>query len=222
MFEKSSKKYKKAAIQLSMSFLVMLIIAIVIFVLSLVFLGDFFDQSVKLKTSLDQQTRAQIESMLKGNERVAIPLDTKKIKRGDSTNYGVGIRNTLSKEYFTVILKGGVFIPIESPEDSKDLSCSFDGEYNVCNIGSGYSNQNYDNSDIRNNIQYLIGRNGKIQVPMNNEEIVTIALQSGSKAPRGHYIFNVQVCSDITNSPNVCNSENGYGNGVYKIHLIIS
>jgi hypothetical protein len=64
--------------------------------------------------------------MLKGNERVAIPLDNKRIKRGDATNYGVGIRNTLSKEYFTVTLEGGIFIPIESPEDSKDLSCSFE------------------------------------------------------------------------------------------------
>lgn len=223
MSKKNFKHNKKAAIQLSMSFLVMLVMAITIFILSLVFLGDFFDQSVQLKTNLDQQTRAQIQNMLRGNERVAIPLDTKRVKRGEPASYGVGIRNTLSNEYFRVILTGSAFIPIESPEISHPISCSlnFETGNNICTINN-YEGQNYESSNINQNIQYLIGRDGKLNIQMNNEDISIIALQSGPRSPRGHYIFDVYVCADQTNYPTSCTSSNRYGDGVYKIHFIVT
>lgn len=227
---------KKAAIQLSMSFLVMLIMAIVIFILSLAFLGNFFDQSVKLKTSLDQQTKGQIERMLAGNERVAISLETKTIKRGDVTQFGIGIRNTLAKEYFRIELsQNGKFIPIENPEESYAMSCSerldFEEPINICTIGGStngglrYEGQSYSSDVIQNNIQYALGRQGKLKIEMNKEDIVPIAIQTGRTVPRGHYIFNVYVCSDEDSSDVPCtlggSDDNIYGDGVQKIHLIV-
>jgi len=212
---------KKGAIQLSMTFIVMLIIAIVVFMLSLAFLGDFFSQATELKGSLDEQTKTQIETLLAGNARVAIPIDTRDIKRGDSTSFGIGIKNTdATKEHFLVQLRDeqpGSFIPTSNPhQETYNVYC-VEG---VCTV-EGYSGDGY-SGDVA--FTYQIGRNGQLQLPVNQNDVVLLAVGVERQAPRGHYIINVDVCSDdaeYTYGEN-CNSDNLYARTVLKVHLLVS
>ncbi|MCB9359241.1 hypothetical protein H6503_04880 [Candidatus Woesearchaeota archaeon] len=207
---------RKSSIQLSMNFLVMLIIAIVIFILSLSFLAHFFLAASELKLKLDSQTKSQIESLLAGNARVAIPLDTKIVKPGEPAIFGVGIKNTIPDTYFKVqFLTDGKFIPAEAPDEGYDVKCFADLQQCVIN---GYIGQSYDGGGYA--IEYKVGNAGETNVKINEESIVLIGTKTLRKAPLGHYIFTVYVCVGASSYP-VCNLNNLYDDTVHKMHMIV-
>jgi hypothetical protein len=213
-------KNKSGGMQLSLNFLVMLIIAIVIFILSIAFLGDFFKQATELRTSLDEHSRAQIETLLAGNARVAIPIESRTTKPGDPVSYGIGIKNTLPQENFLVkIHSQGTFIPANEPTQSYMLICG-DINYRGCSI-DGFSLRNYNSGDIA--VEYLIGRQGKTQIKINNDDTMVIALNPISKAPRGHYIFNILICSSYSEIDDCPPSVSElYDGSIHKIHMIVN
>ena len=199
-----------------MSFLVMLIMAIVVFILSIYFLAGFFEQSVTLRDRLDSQTQQQIESMLARDARVAIPIDTVQMRPGDSATFGIGVRNTdASRTYFKVELSSsdyGRLIEATDPAQTlKRLICS-NGECYVAGYGD-------------NILMYEFGRNGIIDVGVNQQDTVTFALGVYRNAPRGHYIMNVFVCSfenDADRTSEGCDATNSYTGTVHKIHLLVN
>lgn len=196
---------KKGAIQLTMNFIVMLIIAIVIFILSLFFLTDFFIQAGSLQMALDEQTRSQIESMLAGNARVAIPIETRRIRLGDSTSFGVGIRNSATNAFFRVEIGDAAFIHAGS-QNAVPLNCN-EGD---CSESASLTL-----------VTYQIGRLGEIKIPMNNDDIVLLAFGTTRNAQRGHFIFDVRICAEQNDYPANCDGDLYTGN-VYKLHLIVS
>jgi len=213
---------KKASIQLSLGFLITLIISLVIFILSIGFLTDFWKGVDELKTSLDQQTQAEIEKLLAGNARIAIPLDTQTTKPSKAVVYGVGIRNTLtttSYEYFKVNMHNmGLFIPVEAQNDDYMLSCSD----MKCSIQDGYDGQGYNDLADPNVISYLVGRDGDMNIKLNRQDTVGVAIMPNGDAPRGHYIFNIEVCAGNM-AAMTCSQSNYYGDmpTPSKIHMIV-
>jgi hypothetical protein len=207
---------KKAAIQLTTGFMVMLIIAIVVFLLSLVFLGEFFEQATKMKETLDQQTRRGIEYLLSQDARVAVPFDNMRVKAGEPTNFGVGIRNEVATEpYFRIeIDSSNKYIEtVGQDQNEYILSCSG----NICSIVDHPSLTGPDTEVI----VYRIGRE-TLEIENHKQDIVTIALTPKKKAPRGHYVFNLKVCSGPNaNSVNQCGYDTLYGGSVHKLHLIV-
>jgi len=211
--------HKRAAIQLSMGFLVMLIIAVVIFILSLVFLSDFFKQATDLKTGLDKQTGGQIEKLLSGNARVAIPLETKNTKAGDPVQFGIGIKNTdtsspLKDNFKVELFNLGKFIPADQPDISKTVTCGDE----TCSVD--YTMGSYNPGDPA--VEYVIGRNGAAQIDVNRDDVMVIAVLPYGNAPRGHYIFNVEICAG-SSAPSSCNSNptDLYDGTIHKIHVIV-
>lgn len=202
-------KRKNASIQLSMGFLVTMIISIVIFILSLMFLTDFFKQANELKMKLDDNTRSQIETLLAGNARVAIPIETKTIDRGEPVSFGIGIKNTMTSEYFKLGLTGSKFLPVDNPSNDLDLSCD---SLNVKCTVAGMSGEVY----------YNISRNGKTKIGINKKDTMIIAFLPGEDAPRGHYIFNVYICTGSAAFPSACTSSNLYDSSTHKLHLNVN
>jgi len=98
IFSKSTRLIKnKRAMELSINFIVMLILAIALFGFGLRFLGTFFSGGMKMQKALDDQTKRNIEALLSSGERVAIPLDNKEILRGENEIIGIGILNVMSQ-----------------------------------------------------------------------------------------------------------------------------
>ena len=83
----------KKGIQLSMNFLVTIIIAIVILVLGILVLRQFIGGAEELKTDLDERTEAQLSNLLSAGQQVAVTFNTQTIKRGKSHLFGLGILN---------------------------------------------------------------------------------------------------------------------------------
>lgn len=83
----------KKAIELSVNFIVMVIIAIVIFGFGLYLAFSLVSSAEKTKSQLDQETILLIENMLDTGEKVVLPFDKKTIKKGQGDVFGYGIRN---------------------------------------------------------------------------------------------------------------------------------
>jgi len=89
------KQHKKGGLQLSINFVVILIICIVIFSSSLYIIKKFFTHAEEIRMAYDERTEMEIERLLDDGSRVAIPFDKKKIYIGEFDTFGIGILNML-------------------------------------------------------------------------------------------------------------------------------
>ncbi|MBN1544399.1 hypothetical protein JW898_02965 [Candidatus Woesearchaeota archaeon] len=83
--------HNKKGIELSINFIVMLILAVAVFAGGLMFAAKFFGQAEQIRGSLDAQTEKQIEKLLDSGSPVVIPLSTKEIFRNKFDTFGVGV-----------------------------------------------------------------------------------------------------------------------------------
>lgn len=89
----------KRGIELSINFIVMLIMAIAVFAGGLVFAGKFFSQAEKIRGNMDSQTEKQIEKLLDSGSPVVIPINTKEIFRSKYDTFGVGVMASDNGKY---------------------------------------------------------------------------------------------------------------------------
>jgi hypothetical protein len=86
---------KKATFQLSVNFIVIIVICLVIFIFSIFFIKNFFTHATDLKDLWDERTQSEIEKILDDGSRVALPFDKKTIIAGEFDTFGVGILNVM-------------------------------------------------------------------------------------------------------------------------------
>jgi len=86
--------YKKG-FEVTITFIVTLILSVVILGSSLILVNMFFGEAGKIKASIDAQTESQIMSMLAGGAKVAVPVNRVEAKIGKLATFGVGILNVL-------------------------------------------------------------------------------------------------------------------------------
>ena len=101
------RKHKKASIELSMNFMVMVILSLVMLGVGFYFAKNIFVHTQDIGAQLDAQTKTQIESKLRDPASlVAVGLNRKIIKRGDHETFGVGVANrNKEKGYFYLEVK---------------------------------------------------------------------------------------------------------------------
>lgn len=85
---------RKASLQLSINFTVMLVLALIVFGLGISFLYKIMNKLDNATESLDDQTIKQIESLLiNSGTKVAFPKNIVTIKRGGHQSIALGIKN---------------------------------------------------------------------------------------------------------------------------------
>lgn len=84
----------KKAIELSVNFLVIIILSLVIFGLGVYFIQLIFSGAEEIHKKIDDQTQERIFNLLDSGQTVAIPYATATVRRGTEKVFGVGIRNT--------------------------------------------------------------------------------------------------------------------------------
>lgn len=89
----------KKGMELSINFIVMLILAIAVFAGGLVFASKFFGHAQKVRGSLDAQTEKQIEKLLDSGSPVVLPISTKDINKNKFGTFGVGVLADYNGEY---------------------------------------------------------------------------------------------------------------------------
>jgi hypothetical protein len=86
----------KSGIELSINFLVIVIISIVMLTSGILLIKNYFGTAEDIKDQLDEQTISQIESLLDEGDYISMPLNRKTISAGESSTFGLGVLNVLS------------------------------------------------------------------------------------------------------------------------------
>ena len=83
----------KKAIQLSINFLVIIIISIVMLSSGILIIKKYFKTADEIQLQLDEQTINDIGNLLDSGNQVAIQLNKKTIPAGESAIFGIGVIN---------------------------------------------------------------------------------------------------------------------------------
>ena len=165
---------KRASLELSTNFIVILIISIVVFGFGLYFLTQLSSVNNSSIDQVNKQAEIQIQSLLDSGEQIIVYPEQLDIKRNGVGTFGVGIRNTLRDEQ-SAKFKIGV-------QCSAFISKSGVYHENDCAAGSSdYSKWTFSSFAVK---EVMRNENVNIAIPMQ---------VSGSASP-GTYIFNVYVC----------------------------
>ena len=83
----------KRAMELSINFLVVMILGIAMLTMGVVFVRKMFTGASEMKDKLDKQTEGELEKLMTSGERVALPYTKKEVKGGKTVIFGLGILN---------------------------------------------------------------------------------------------------------------------------------
>ena len=97
----------KRGIELSVNFIVMLILGIAMFAGGLVFVSKFFGHAEKVRGSLDAQTEKQLEKLLDSGSPVVMPISNKEIFRNKYDTFALGVLARFNGEYEVTISSTG-------------------------------------------------------------------------------------------------------------------
>lgn len=89
-----SNIHAKRGIEITVTYLVILIVTILLFALSMYFLAQLREGQEDIEEALDIKTEKQIDILLKNNDDiVALPFSVKQTEIGQTVTFGIGIRN---------------------------------------------------------------------------------------------------------------------------------
>ena len=173
----------KRAFELSVSFLVILIICIAIFSFSIYIVRKFFTHAENLRMTYDERTEREIEQLLDDGSRIAIPFDKKEIGNGEFKTFGIGILNTLN---IGMENKFRITVGFNKAYDKKNTE--------ICN--KMFPNKcGNPNSWLKTSTGTVLP-NGDVLVPKtikNNEQEKFLIGMEVKNAPAGTYIFDLNV-----------------------------
>lgn len=162
---------KKGAIELSVNFLVILIIALAVFGMGIRMTFQLMTKAEEIRADVDESTQREIEEALTTGEIVSIPINHKKTKVGKSVVFGLGIFNSESTQSFTIDM-------------------NFDG---------AFSNDKEDISALVEEGDWIKTSFGPFELSKNENRVIGLPVRAprkmmgGEKTPHGTYIFKVEV-----------------------------
>jgi len=187
-------KMNKRGIELSVNFLVVIIVAIVMFIMGITLFYTVFNKANDYEKQISDQMRRRIESLLSQGKIIAIPDTQKEIERGDTNSFAIGVSNELkiNSEFFLEV-RNDSFI------DENDVEGHF--------FLDGW------------NLQY--NEFGLIQKDNYKANLILISVPKN--VAKGTYIFNVYVCNNTVNTNN-CQQippVNLYTGAFNKIYVVV-
>ena len=209
---------KKAAFQLSVNFLVIMIISIVVFASSIYLINKFFTQAETIKLTYDERTEKEIERLLDDGSRIAIPFDKKTISNGEFETFGIGILNVLNT----------------GASNNFDITISFNEAFDnknnrICRMADqetcGYPQTWLQTSSGIQGPSGISIQGISIQktIPNNQQEKFLLGVEV-KDAPKGTYIFDLMVCMGDTSATNYNDCPSAFPDiydTLHKLYVIV-
>ena len=182
----------KKAIQLSINFLVIIILSIVMLSSGLVLVRKFFATTVDIKADLDTQTKGKISQLLSVGETTALPFNKKTINAGENGVFGLGILNVLREEHqYRVNI-----VAWDAYDKNKNQLTGFDG---MQSNTFGMVEEN----------KYVLYEDTEFTLKPNEQKEIPILVSMPKESQRGTYIFNV-IVQDLTQGSQYGNTQKKY------------
>lgn len=161
---------KKAAVELSVNVLVVIIISLVILAGGITLLYKFIRGAEEQQEALDQRTQQELEHLLVNQgKRVALAFNTATISRGESHLFGLGILNVGEMADFNII--------VELSQAVDETETAMTPEPDIVERWILYDTSSF-----------------KIEQNQNVKELISVGVPK--TALKGQYIFNVRVMSN--------------------------
>ena len=155
----------KKAIELSLNFMVIIIISIIIFGFGIKFISDLSSSAKDITDITTNELDQRIGNLLcEGSDRVCLGIDRKTIKRASFDVFGLKIINVLDSQNFD--------ITISRPTPS------------------GYAKSK---AEIQSDALVWNPKARSLSIEKNEEEEIGIGIQVPANAVSGTYIFNVEI-----------------------------
>ena len=190
------KRLKKRGFELSVSFLVMLILTLAVFGMGIYLVNKFFGSTKEMQANLDQQTSAQLEALMDDGSKVAVPINKKEVKLGEQTVFGVGVLNTLGTEK----------------------------EFNISVTYSTGLNKNNEKIDLDEAewSKWMLYEEEPFTLKNNEKKKLPILIRIPGKAAAGRYVFDIEVLYDTTLNNNIDTDTMEKYDDTRKIQIVAS
>lgn len=160
----------KKAIELSVNFLVIMIIAITVFGMGIRMTYKLMTKAEEIREDVDESTQREIEEALTSGQIVSIPINHKKVRLAKSASFGLGIFNTGDIQSFII----DMIFEKAFGTDREDISSTV--------IESDWIKTSFGPFDLNKNENKVIGL--PVRVPRKSGDVVTLP---------GTYIFKIEV-----------------------------
>jgi|GEM_PF-3115035 len=184
---------QRKGMEIAVSTVVVLIIGIIVFGSGIFLMGKINKGIGDIEKNMDSNTENQLRAQLASGGVVAVPESGKVIRRGQTANYWIAIRNTLNKDQeFTVKTEFRRALT----ENEEDMFPQL-------------------TNDIQNDVQHWIAGQGidTIEVKNNDARFLDVYIRPGTvldkSALAGSYFFNVCVLMEGANPDEPCTSNPG-------------
>lgn len=155
----------KKSIELSLNFIVIIILSIIIFGYGIKFISDLFSQANELRDLTFDQLDEKISNIIcEGSERVCIGADKKTIGKGKFDVFGVKILNIINDENFEIKV---------SPSNP-----------------IGYKKNN---DPISGPLLNINPKNRPLNIKKNQDKLIGIGVEVPTNVVSGTYILNVDI-----------------------------
>lgn len=167
----------KRGVELSVNFIVMLILGLAIFSVGIYIATQVFTKSYEQAKVLDSDIKFAIENDLRDtSEEVSIGLDRRRVNRGSNDVFGIGIANRdKNKQETTYILEVKFSV--------------YDGEFNA------------GDKIIFPTLKSQSNEFNQITLKPNEVKILELPFTVPKETPSGTYVYNVRVLKKIDNTP---------------------
>ena len=181
----------KKAIQLSVNFLVIVILSLAVFSMGIIFVNKIFFSASKKVAEMDAQTKQELANLLDQGDKIAMPFFQKSVIHGKTATFGIGVLNTISslaREDFEIVVE----FDAAYKKDNTEITPVSDPDGQGTQENNGWLAYDHSTHEIKPNEQ---GR-------------YTIAISPPKDAETGVYIFNTAVCYDPDPNPSYTAGDN--------------
>jgi len=195
----------KRAIELSINFIVIFILAMAMFSVGVTLAYKIFGEAEQMKKNLDDRTRQQIMTMLmEGSSKVIVPIVKKEVEIGGSDVFGLGIRNDLDDlaDFYLQIECDAAY------EADNTLICDKDTAPCTGICDKWLSHMSF----------IAVDDFGPIEVSRNERSVeeIFVLIPKDESIKKGTYVFNLQVCAEAE-----CDGSNQYDT-LKKLKVVVS
>ncbi|MGM5485502.1 MAG: hypothetical protein ACQEP1_06555 [Nanobdellota archaeon] len=183
---------KRAAIQVSVNMLVVIIISIVVLGMGFTLVNRMMSSGEENINQVDDRLKNQIESTLREDSKpVTIPVVQKTINKDNVGTFAVGVLNLDDSDKFIV-----------------------DVEYDT-----GYTEEGDEIIDTSPKVIPTMDLYKEVEVGNNEAETFSVPIEVPPEAESGEYIFNVYICSGSGSCDGDTPTNDLYDNNLHKLYV---